>query len=609
MRLTGLPLRHAAAASAVAALVAVVSLAVFPTTAHPGALESVARSAGVGVAALGLLLAPGLLLLGRRRALEAPLLGLLPLPGMVVLAGAGLVIWALAGIADSHWVAAALSALIAIAIAVWAMRSSGETLITVEMQAALLMVVALVVLAAGRSLWSPDVPGDLAGGTVWRTLETSELPDSVIPYHVIQLIAHGTYPFTEEGQHNFRPTSFSDRPPLSALAVAPVVLPAATQVPRVGPSEPWQPFDPQGFSAYRIAMAALASVLLLSVYGVAAQLAGVRAALIALAAAAGAPFTAHEVLFTWPKLATAGLVLAAALLVLRRRPLSGGLVLGLAYLTHPLALLWAPPLVLLAAMTGPRRLRAGAATGLAALAAVVVWRLVNIPEYHQDNFLGFALQAYARPATGLLDWVSGRVQSLSITLLPGFLFWFHAYDPRIDPVAGHSPRVVLWFLQYWTTLPFAVGILFSPFLLVRAIRAARRRPVLALIGLALPFALFTVYWGSYTSAMMRAGLHPLFLSLAVAFGCAASRLGLLERLAILSRAPETALLLLLPAARASHRWTEPGRLGTDIAGLLLLLLAVSMLAFLCWRAVSAAGSERLPVLSRPEPLVEAERSG
>src|SRR5207237_8014547 len=110
----------------------------------------------------------------------------------------------------------------------------------------------------------------------------------------------------------------------------------------------WLPFAPQGFVGYRLAMMTMASTSFLSLWTLTKRLAGELAGRFAVLLAATTPFLVHEIWFTWPKLLAASLVLLAAVALIDRHPLLAGVLLGLGYLVHPIALLSAPILALLA---------------------------------------------------------------------------------------------------------------------------------------------------------------------------------------------------------------------------------------------------------------------
>jgi hypothetical protein len=95
-------------------------------------------------------------------------------------------------------------------------------------------------------------------------------------------------------------------------------------------------------------MMAFACTVFLSLWTLTRRLAGTPAAYLALLLAATTPFLVHEVWFTWPKLLAASFVLLAAACIIERRPVAGGLLAGIGYLAHPMALLSYPALGLLA---------------------------------------------------------------------------------------------------------------------------------------------------------------------------------------------------------------------------------------------------------------------
>src|SRR5207248_5218592 len=120
---------------------------------------------------------------------------------------------------------------------------------------------------------------------------------------------------------------------------APAVLLAGSK-PDLSPDfQPWGPFDPQGFAAYRLSIQALAAFSLLFLYGIARRLLAAPAAEFALLLAALTPFVVHETYFTWPKLFAAALVMAGAHTLIRGWSLRAGLLAGAGHLAHPLALL------------------------------------------------------------------------------------------------------------------------------------------------------------------------------------------------------------------------------------------------------------------------------
>ena len=193
----------------------------------------------------------------------------------------------------------------------------------------------------------------------------------------------GTAPYSSLAAAYFTPFDFSSRGPLAGLASAPVVLAAGGRPPDELPNQPWTPFDPQGFMAFRIAAMVFASTAFLSLWTLIRSLGGRRAARFGLLLAATTPFLVHEVWFTWPKLFAASFVLLAVVSLIRGYPLRAGLLGGTAYLVHPGALLYVPVLCLLALwpLMGARlrrpQLRQAVLVLAGAAICLVAWRVIN----------------------------------------------------------------------------------------------------------------------------------------------------------------------------------------------------------------------------------------
>ena len=353
---------------------------------------------GTAALAVTLVLGPGIVLRARPR-LRRLELGFLPLPGLGLLAATACVAWVLA----DHVAAWLVCLLILTPILVWMpvslLRGSPRELLEREERFALLVVGCVFGLAIARALWSLGPLWELYGGTISRTLEVGGRSDSRIPFAVVQLVAHGTAPFSALAASYFSPFDFSSRGPLAGLASAPIVLAAGGRPPVELPNQPWTPFDPQGFMAFRIAAMAFASTAFLSLWTLIRTLGGPRAARFGLLLAATTPFLVHEVWFTWPKLFAASFVLLAAICVIKRYPLRAGLLGGTGYLAHPGALLYVPVLCLMALwpLTGARlrrpQLRQLVLVLAGAAICVVGWRVINGSHYTQSGFLDYLTQA------------------------------------------------------------------------------------------------------------------------------------------------------------------------------------------------------------------------
>jgi hypothetical protein len=134
------------------------------------------------------------------------------------------------------------------------LRARPRRLLDQQERRVLLVVGCVLGLAIGRSLWSLGPQGELYASTISRTLEVGDRSDSRISFEVTQLVARGEGPYSPLARSLFRPYNFSSRGPLPGLAASPVVLLAGGRPPAQRPDNPWLPFDPQGFMAYRLAM-------------------------------------------------------------------------------------------------------------------------------------------------------------------------------------------------------------------------------------------------------------------------------------------------------------------------------------------------------------------
>lgn len=567
--------------------------------------------------AVVLTLGPGLVL----RSVSArhrPELGYVPLPGLVLLAATGGLAWALAPAISPRAVCFVVLAPILAWLLAYVLRSDQDELLEVEERRALLIVAAALGVAVGRALWSLGPSGELLGGTNFRTMEVGDRSDSRVSFGVVQLVAHGTSAYSALGHSYFQGYTFSDRGPLSGLASAPVVLLSGGRPPAANQSGPWSPFDSEGFMSYRLAMMTFASTAFLSLWTLVRRLIGERGALLALLLAATTPFLVHEIWFTWPKLLAASLVLLAATSLFGQRYWTAGLLVGAGYLAHPLALFSVPALGLLAlwppGAASPRHPRIGPTLRLLAGVAVGVlaWRLVNGSHYTQSDFLNFLTEAgktntmhaelahrLGGPAVHvtLSEWVSDRLVSVGNTLVPLRLFFLSAGDQSINTAyqacfpfcRGGSPGIVHFFFQYWTTVPFGLGILFFPLLLQSLWRAIRRWPWAITATVVVPFLVFAIYWGDASTGMLREGLHVWVLTLIVVVAAEQQRRrfawlrDLPVRFVLALRSVEVLLVAMLPTIVTRHQVLTRHFLLSDIVAVAAMLVLSAMLGVRVWR--------------------------
>src|SRR5579859_7486948 len=183
-------------------------------------------------------------------------------PGGLYLAAVGITAWLLAFAVDPQVVATALLAPVPLILLWSASRPEDGCPVRRDEWPVLLLVLCLLAIGVGRAAWSQGPVGELYGGTVSRTLDATNRPDSRIQYNVVLLVANGLAPYGEISTSLFAPYNFYARGPIPGLGAAPVVL-AGGATPKIqlaghkitAPAveaalaqNPWEPFDAQGFA-------------------------------------------------------------------------------------------------------------------------------------------------------------------------------------------------------------------------------------------------------------------------------------------------------------------------------------------------------------------------
>jgi hypothetical protein len=431
-------------------------------------------------------------------------------------------------------------------------------------------------------------------------------PDSRIPFVIVQLVAHGTHPYSSLGASYFAPFNFSSRGPLAGLASAPVALMAGGKPPVLLPDQPWRAFDAQGFMAYRLAMMAFAATAFVSLWDLVRRLGDWRAARLALVLAVTTPFLVHEVWFTWPKLLAASFVLMAAICIIERRALLSGLLLGVAYLMHPGGLLGITGLGLLALwpLKGASWRRPDIRAALLMVAGTAVsllaWRFANGDHYTQNTFLEYFRTAGSDLHPSAIHWLAYRGASVVNTFVPLVLLLFRD-SVSINVVGGRSPAIIHFFFQYWDGFPFGVGILFAPLLALSIWRAWKlsRWPVFATI--VVPVVCFAIYWGASKTGLLREGLQAWVLALLAVAAMQQRAAGYPwlrskpVRVILTLRPAEVALIAVGPTLATTGTLLRPGDWVNDVVALSAMAGFAVILAALTWRTTP----ERLDRSDRP----------
>jgi hypothetical protein len=466
--------------------------------------------------AIALLLGPGLLWRATGRSLR---LAFLPLPGLALLIIAAGLAWVLAGDVEPRTACfVVLAPVLGLMLGALVGLRPEEDLLDGEEKRVLLIVSLALGLAIGRSLWSLGPEGELFEGTISHTIVPEGRPDSRIPFLIPELVNNGGAPYGPGATELFAPYNFSSRGPLPGLATTPIVLMSGGSPELAAPEQAWQPFDPQGFMAFRLAMVTFSCTVLLSLWDLVRQLGGDRAARFAVLLGVSTPFFFADLWFTWPKLLAASFVLLGAIFLFERRPFRSGFSVGVGYLMHPSALIGLAALVPLSLwpLKGAdwRRPRLLPAVLVLAGAGVFLlfWRLINGDHYLQEGFFEYVRAAYPdwHPSPG--DWLWFRANSLADTYVPLYLPVFQGDDISINQVGGGSPGIVHFFFQPWTSLPFGFAIVFLPLLLSSLWQAFRRWPWPFAATILVPAVAFAIYWGASRSGMLREGMQSWVLA-------------------------------------------------------------------------------------------------
>lgn len=540
--------------------------------------------------ALVLIWGPGLVWYPRTAAPEIRALFLVG-NGPLVLAMLGAVVWCLGGkIAPgvSGFVGAAV---LWLTIGIGAKRRGFQFEVSPTMFSALALSALVVVAVTAKSTYSVGPAGELYRGTISRNYTVGDRMDSRFPFFIVQAVARHSGPAAPETEQYFRPWTFFSRGPLAGLAAVPIVMGTGGRPPVERPEQPWQPFDPQGFAAYRVTLMTLASGVVVAFCGLLLLFVPPSWALTGAGLLALSPFGVHEIMFTWPKWAATAWLIAAFSLAHTRRPFAAGLTLGVGFLFHPLVMLWTPWIGLWAVgrtkRTFPEIARAGLRFGSGAALLVIPWMLAGVVAPHQPEavlagqggFLRYWLLADRQIATWA-TWCHTRWLNLANTFVPLHVYLsadsFHharagsAYEP--------SGRLVKFAAVWWNTLPFGLGLglwALSVAAIARAWQALRAAVVLFIIG---PALLVTANWGWDPLGLMRECGHPLFVAV-IAITCvfAANSGGWISRL--LSHCavpwlqlPETLLMLWLTTLANPLPWP------VDFGRLDPLCLAINALA-------------------------------
>jgi len=459
--------------------------------------------------------------------------------GPLALGLVGLVIWMVPGFENKKLVASGVFCLIMV-FDTAAMIGSREwrhaRFETGEKE--ILWIVAIVsLIAIGKTILPHAPPGALYELTISRTLEVGDRPDSRIPYHAVQVILNDLKGVDREAL--YLPYAFSSRGPLLGMIAAPFVALVANSVPQQHPNQAFKVFDPYGFMAFRVIAISLAALVFLLVADCACFFGSKSAGVISASLLSLSPFVIHEHYFTWPKLVASSYVLMGLLLICYRKLFFSGLVLGLAYLFHPIGLVGSTVVGFWHSLRLWQNkdgyflrdlFRQGTIIFLGLGCVMALW-FATFPdqldtqitlEFKQSKgFLHNWMSANIRGAVywDFPHWVVHRADSFLNTVVPLYMPFVNRDHPAVNTIyAPLSSGIVNFYFQYWTTWPFAMGIVLYLTTLIGFVRtvADYRNEVIALV--LLPAMIFWVFWGGASTGLMREGLHFTFLIFFVFLG-------------------------------------------------------------------------------------------
>lgn len=329
----------------------------------PDILFLILTLCGVVAALLGPGLAAVILLRRRTQARSIHLLWIAT-AGPVTMAIIGLIAWSVDGDVGPRVACQAGFLFTVLVCLTMAMPATQDLRLTQPERKLLVLVCVVVLVAAGRSVHSLGVHGELYEGTITRTFGADGRSDPRVPFLIPINVANHWNPFGPDSQNFYSPYTFASRGPLVGLATTPAALVWGLSSMRTiaQMNEPFHPVDRYGYMQYRFAIIITGALALIPLF---VALGADEQSVAGTALYALSPFLIHELYFTWTKQAIVPFVLSAFCLVLARRPGLAGVCIGLAYLTHPsaafAALAFVPLLIISAEESDWRRLRAGTA--------------------------------------------------------------------------------------------------------------------------------------------------------------------------------------------------------------------------------------------------------
>lgn len=364
----------------------------------------------------------------------------------------------------------------------------------------------------------PDLPilGESGLNNPLRARMVASPPDNIIPFCTAIYMFHGKDGREDRAVYFGQEWAVTSRGPLLPLVITGLFV-ACDHHPHdpVYPADRRWPADAEGMYIARAAAITLNGLLLPAVFALAASFSAARPGRAWLAAAllALSPFFNENMTFVWPKLIAATGVVVALLLVRREAPRTWPVVIVLAYLAHPLALLFCPALAIYEWARSPdRTLSSFALTAirraLPVIGLLLPWWIHKQWVGHPDVMLGYVLgdgHGFTRAET-IGTWSAARLANAAHTFIPGYWWFtgqpFYWFD---DWISGVARWAVFDGRSLWGQLGTVAGLVVGATLLRRATQL--REEWIAFI---LPTAAtLLVFWGFSRDGLGRQCLEPL----------------------------------------------------------------------------------------------------
>ncbi|HUG09651.1 MAG TPA: hypothetical protein VMM36_01495 [Opitutaceae bacterium] len=520
------------------------------------------------VAIAGFLFLPGLALRTWKR-FGGISIGVLPVPGMAMMAAGGALIWL--GGAPVHGFGATFFVLNAVLAAVVLARRA-PAFGSEEGHASRLY----ALLVAMLILWSIvplTVELEFFPGTNARGRMVASPPDCTIPFFTAAYFLKGDRTLDQD-QYFGKEWSATSRGPLVGWMIASGYKTFGNTQgdPPVVAQWTW-PADREGYFVARLTGIFTNCLVVLAAPAALAAFAGGRRRAIwfGIGWIALSPAVMINGAFLWPKLlATFFGMLAVAEIGGRRRAWATGAWLSLAYLSHPVGVLVAAPVCLWLGALGWQGgvglrgrvegfLKASIPTGLCMIAWAAPWLVFKAIDGKPDVFFRYPFGDGRgfEYAASFVSWFTCRWDNIIYSLVPGTLWHSQLlvmWTGNNISTAGH------WAMNCAKTIPFGVGLAMFPIVvwqLFRPMDPLLRSFCKWVLGAGILF--MVLIWGFNRDGLGRACLEPMVVLTMVATAASLPRVRLLHRLLAGVVSLELAALLSLaffadPGFAAAEMW-------------------------------------------------------